>query len=196
MWLSPVELSAPQASLVPLSMAHCDALSEGVAEGNLHQLWYTMIPAPEVMAQEIERRLDLQAQGRMVPFTVLDADGQAVGMTTFMDIDARNKRVEIGSTWYRPSVQRSGLNTTCKFLLLRHAFEEREAIAVEFRTHVMNRQSRRAIERLGAKQDGVLRSHMVMANGTLRDTAVYSITSPEWPAVRANLEHMRTVHHG
>ena len=125
----------------------------------------------------------------MLPFAIIErASGKAVGMTTYMDIDAANRRLEIGSTWYRRSVQRTPINTECKLLLLRHAFEELDCIAVEFRTHFMNAQSRRAIERLGAKFDGVLRSHKIMANGTLRDTAVYSITSAEWPAVKANLE--------
>lgn len=127
----------------------------------------------------------------MLPFAVLEkSSGRAVGMTTYMNIAAENRRLEIGSTWYRKSVQRTPLNTECKLLLLRHAFEELDCIAVEFRTHVMNRASRRAIERLGAKFDGVLRAHMIMANGTIRDTAVYSITAPEWPTVAANIEFM------
>ncbi|MEL6752379.1 MAG: GNAT family protein, partial [Pseudomonadota bacterium] len=121
-----------------------------------------------------------------------DREGKAVGMTTYMNIDAANRRVEIGSTWYGKSVQRTGINTACKLLLLTRAFEQLDCIAVEFRTHRMNVQSRRAIERLGAQFDGLIRAHMVMANGTIRDTAVYSITAPEWPAVKANLEWMLT----
>ena len=141
------------------------------------------------MHAEIERRLALQAAGSMLPFTVIDpATGQAAGMTTFMNVDATNRRVEIGSTWYAKSVQRSGLNTEAKLLLLGHAFDTLDCIAVEFRTHFMNHQSRRAIERLGAKLDGILRSHQIAANGTLRDTCVYSIIAPEWPTVRAHLE--------
>lgn len=125
----------------------------------------------------------------MLPVAVIDRKtGQAVGMTTYMNIDATNRRVEIGSTWYRKSVQRGPLNTECKLLLLGHAFDDLSCIAVEFRTHFLNFQSRKAIERLGARLDGVLRAHMVMPNGTIRDTAVYSITAPEWPAIRANLE--------
>ena len=130
----------------------------------------------------------------MVPFAILDAAGRAVGMTTYMNIDHTNQRLEIGSTWYRKSVQRTGLNTECKLLMLRHAFEDLDAIAVEFRTHVINHQSRRAIERVGAKLDGILRAHMKMANGTLRDTAVYSIIAPEWPTVQAHLTHQLTRH--
>lgn len=124
----------------------------------------------------------------MLPFAVIDrSDGAAVGMTTYMNIDAANRRLEIGSTWYSRRVQRTALNTECKLLLLRHAFEMLGCIAVEFRTHILNVASRRAIERLGAKLDGVLRQHMVMPNGSLRDTCVYSIIAPEWPTVRAHL---------
>src|SRR5262249_43082521 len=114
--------------------------------------------------------------------------GRAIGMTTYMNVDAANKRVEIGSTWYRKSVQRSDLNTRCKLLLLGHAFETLGCIAGGFRTHFFNRQTRAGIERLGAKLDGVLRSHQLAANGTLRDTCVYSIVAAEWPTAKAHLE--------
>jgi RimJ/RimL family protein N-acetyltransferase len=146
------------------------------------------------MAAEITRRLDLQAKGSMCPFAVIDpATNQAVGMTTYMNIDAANRRVEIGSTWYRQSVQRSPLNTEAKRLLLAHAFEQLNCIAVEFRTHFFNQQSRRAIERLGAKLDGVLRSHQInphpLGAGALRDTCVYSIIASEWPNVKTHLDY-------
>jgi RimJ/RimL family protein N-acetyltransferase len=140
------------------------------------------------MAAEIERRLALQTSGSMLPFSVLNAAGTPVGMTTYMNIDAVHRRVEIGSTWYAARTQRTALNTQCKRLLLGHAFEALSCIAVEFRTHRLNTQSRRAIERLGAQLDGILRAHMVSPNGTLRDTAVYSITAAEWPTVRAHLD--------
>jgi len=188
MWAEPVTLTGSHGALVPLSRDHLADLKAATADGDLHRLWYTTVPAPEGMAAEIDRRLRLQEKGSMVPFTVLDSSGRAVGMTTYMNIDAANRRLEIGSTWYRKSVQRSLLNTECKRLMLTHAFEALDAIAVEFRTHVMNHQSRRAIERLGARPDGILRAHMIMPNGTIRDTAVYSITAPEWPAVKANLD--------
>ena len=140
------------------------------------------------MRAEIARRLKLQQAGSMLPFTVIDlANGTPAGMTTYMNIDADQKRVEIGSTWYRKSVQRTAINTECKLLLLGHAFDALDCIAVEFRTHFFNHQSRRAIERLGAKLDGILRSHMRLNDGSLRDTCVYSIIASEWPAVRANL---------
>jgi RimJ/RimL family protein N-acetyltransferase len=184
-------------ALVPLTPAHHDDLVEAVQDGQLWQLWYTAIPQPEGMATEIARRLDLQSRGSMCPFAVIDtASGKAVGMTTYMNIDAVNRRLEIGSTWYRKSVQRGPLNTEAKSLLLTHAFEQLACIAVEFRTHFFNHQSRRAIERLGAKLDGVLRCHQVnphpMAAGTLRDTCVYSIVATEWPSVKAHLDFQRS----
>jgi RimJ/RimL family protein N-acetyltransferase len=140
------------------------------------------------MQAEIGRRLALQTAGSMLPFTVVDnATNRAVGMTTYMNVDAKNRHLEIGSTWYRKNVQRTALNTQCKLMLLTHAFETLDCIAVEFRTHAFNHQSRRAIERLGAKLDGVLRNHQIAANGTLRDTYVYSIIASEWPTVKAHL---------
>jgi RimJ/RimL family protein N-acetyltransferase len=133
----------------------------------------------------------MQAQGSMLPFAVRRAGperpGKLVGMTTYMNVDAVNKRLEIGSTWTARSAQRGPLNTECKLMLLTHAFETLGCIAVEFRTHFFNQQSRRAIERLGAKLDGVLRNHQRLGNGTLRDTCVYSIVNSEWPTVRAHL---------
>jgi RimJ/RimL family protein N-acetyltransferase len=187
-WLEPVTLSGAHARLEPLSMEHAAALAEAVADGELWNLWYTFVPRPERVEAEIERRLALQSAGSMLPFTVFDTTAdRAVGMTTYMNVDDVNRRVEIGSTWYRASVQRSALNTQCKLLLLEHAFDELDCIAVEFRTHFFNHQSRRAIERLGAKLDGVLRNHLRAPNGTLRDTCVYSIIVSEWPTVRAHL---------
>jgi N-acetyltransferase len=190
LWLEPVTLSGPHARLEPLSRAHIEGLAEAVKDGELWKLWYTSIPRPEDMAKEIDRRLGLQAAGSMLPFTVFDAGGRIAGMTTYMNADAVNRRVEIGSTWYARRVQRSALNTQCKLLLLSQAFDKLDCIAVEFRTHFFNHQSRRGIERLGAKLDGILRSHQIAANGTLRDTAVYSIIASEWPTVRAHLTYL------
>ena len=159
-------------------LEHANDLAEVVAKGQFHRLWYTMIPEPDRVSDEIQRRLVLRGQGNMLPFTIIDkSSDKCVGMTTYMNIDATT-----------PRVQKTPINTECKYLLLKHAFEELQCIAVEFRTHFVNHQSRRAIERLGAKLDGVLRSHMVMANGTIRDTAVYSILVSEWPTVKANLQ--------
>ena len=186
-WPEPITLSGRHARLVPLTVEHTEPLSQAARDGELWRLWYTAVPSPESMATEIERRLLLQTAGSMLPFTVLDAAGTPVGMTTYMNIDATHRRVEIGSTWYAASVQRSPLNTECKLLLLGHAFDELECIAVEFRTHRFNQQSRRGIERLGAQLDGILRNHQRAANGTLRDTCVYSITADEWPTVQTHL---------
>ena len=191
---APVTLSGQHVQLVPLTTAHHDDLVQAVQDGELWNHWYTAIPRPEAMATEIARRLDLQAKGSMCAFAVIEpATQQAVGMTTYMNIDAANRRVEIGSTWYRQSVQRTHMNTEAKRLLLAHAFEQLNCIAVEFRTHFFNQQSRRAIERLGAKLDGVLRSHQInphpLAVGALRDTCVYSIIASEWPNVKAHLDY-------
>jgi RimJ/RimL family protein N-acetyltransferase len=186
-WLEPVTLGGPHARLEPLLQQHRDDLVTAVQDGELWKLWYTSIPVPEKMQAEIERRLALQAVGLMLPFTVRDADGKIAGMTTYMNADAANRRVEIGSTWYAKRVQRSGLNTQCKLLLLTHAFQKLDCIAVEFRTHFFNHQSRRGIERLGAKLDGIIRNHQIARNGTLRDTVVYSIIASEWPTVKAHL---------
>lgn len=186
-WPEPLTLVGTHASLEPLAREHAQAQIDAVRDGELWKLWYTAIPAPERMAHEIERRLALQAAGSMLPFTVRDAQGRVAGMTTYMNIDAANKRVEIGSTWYAKRAQRTALNTECKLMLLEHAFERLDCIAVEFRTHFFNQQSRRGIERLGARLDGILRNHQRAGNGTLRDTCVYSITADEWPTVKAHL---------
>ncbi|MEP2642442.1 GNAT family protein [Roseobacter sp.] len=185
-WPEPFSVKGTHVALVPLSQTHHDDLAEATADGDLHTLWYTTVPDPAGMAAEIDRRCALDT---MLPFAIIDAaTGKAVGMTTYMHIDAPNRHIEIGSTWYRKSVQRSPLNTECKLLLLQHAFEQLDCICVEFRTHFVNVQSRRAIERLGAKLDGVLRSHIILPNGTVRDTALYSIIASEWPSVKANLQ--------
>jgi RimJ/RimL family protein N-acetyltransferase len=185
----PTILSGRYVELRPLERYHHDELVEAVKDGELWRLWYTSIPKPEAMAAEIDRRLDLQSAGTMLPFTVIErVTGQAVGMTTYMNIDTQSPRLEIGSTWYARRVQRTPLNTEAKLLLLSHAFDTIDCIAVEFRTHFQNQQSRRAIERLGAKLDGILRQHMRTADGSLRDTCVYSIIPSEWPAVRSGLQ--------
>ena len=162
------------------------------ATANFGSLWYTSVPEPAAMRTEIERRLALQERGAMLPFTVL-ADGTVAGMTTFMNVDLPSHRVEIGSTWYRASAQRTLVNTESKLLLLGSRVRAASnLIAVEFRTSSFNLPSRRAIERLGAKLDGVLRHHAFHANGTLRDTYVYSIIAPEWPAVKAHISSRST----
>ena len=187
-WPEGVTLQGRHASLRLLSHADAPALALAVQEGELWKLWVTRVPAPEEMEAEIARRLGLHEKGSMTPYAILDAQGTPVGMTSYMNVDPVNRRVEIGSTWIAQRVQRTPLNTECKFLLLQRAFEALDCLAVEFRTHRLNFTSRRAIERLGAQLDGILRHHQRLADGTLRDTAVYSITAPEWPTVRRHLQ--------
>ena len=192
--IEPLTLTGKYVVLEPLSHAHHDGLVAAVRDGELWKLWYTGVPAPEGMAAEIDRRLELQDRGSMLPFTTRLIDpatggpGSVIGMTTYMNIDAATPRVEIGSTWNAASAQGSGSNPDSKLLLLRHAFETLGCPAVEFRTHWLNHQSREAIARLGAKQDGVLRSHTRTGDGALRDTVVFSILGHEWPMVRNGLE--------
>ena len=189
--LKPVTLSGQHVRLLPLEREHCEALQRAVRDGELWKSWYTNVPAPEDMAAEIDRRLQLWQAGRMLPFAVVDAhNGEIVGTTGYINIDAAIRRVEIGTTWYARRVQRTGLNTEAKLLLLRYAFEQLQCIAVEIRVHALNRESRRAVERLGAKLDGILRNHEIAKNGTLRDTCVYSVLPGEWPAVEAHLERL------
>lgn len=188
--LAPVTLTGELVVLEPLRTEHHDGLVDAVRDGELWTLWYTWIPRPEDMRAEIDRRLGLAAAGTMLPFvTRRRVSGAVIGMTTYMNIDLSAPRVEIGSTWNARSAQGSGTNAESKLLLLGHAFDTVGCVAVEFRTHWLNRQSREAIERLGAKQDGVLRQHTRMPDGTLRDTVIYSITAAEWPSVRNQLRY-------
>lgn len=193
--IEPVTLRGSLVTLEPLTHEHHDELVDAVRDGEVWNLWYTVVPAPEQMRAEIERRLAEQAAGTMLPFVSRrNSDGLVLGMTTYMAIDGSLPRVEIGSTWNRASASGTGTNVDAKLLLLTHAFEVLDCPAVEFRTHWMNAQSRAAIERLGAKLDGVLRSHTRMANGSLRDTCVYSIIASEWSQVRSGLEHRLSRH--
>nr|WP_218885820.1 GNAT family protein [Kineococcus aurantiacus] len=183
-------MTGERAALEPLTADHADGLRAVVAEGDLHTTWYTRIPAPAAVEAEIERRLDLQRQGLMAPWVVRRRDTGAVcGATTYMNVRPADRKLEIGSTFLAPSAQRTGVNAEAKLLLLTRAFEDLGCHAVEFRTHWHNHQSRTAIARLGAKQDGVLRNDQVMPDGSLRDTVVFSITASEWPAARNGLRH-------
>ena len=183
-----VTLEGNQVSLVPLSESHHKDLIEATEDGALWKLWYTLVPDPSSMQENIRSKLAMQKTGSLLPFAVIDKQTEkAVGITTYLNIDKVNRRVEIGYTWYRKSVQRTALNTEAKLLLLSYAFETLNCIAVEFRTHIFNKQSRQGIERLGAKLDGILRNHMIMPNGTFRDTCVYSIIASEWPTVKSHL---------
>ena len=189
-WLQPVSLQGARVQLEPLQVEHASGLREAASDGELWKLWYTSVPTPEGVDAYIASALAERDAGVSLPFVVRDAGGAIVGSTRYCHVDAANRRVEIGYTWYAQRVQRSGLNTEAKFLLLRHAFDTLHCIAVEFRTNWFNQRSRTAIARLGAKQDGVLRNHLVMPDGSLRDTVVFSIIAAEWPAVRRNLQFM------
>lgn len=183
----PVVLENTHVRLEPLDPRHAGDLAE--AATGMEHAWYTSVPAPSEVEEAIAQRLAWRADGTMNPWALVRPEsGKAVGMTTFCNIDQPNRHVEIGYTWLGSSAQRTAVNTAAKLLLLGHAFEGCDAIAVEFRTHFHNRQSRAAIERLGAKRDGILRNHRLGPDGTLRDTVVYSILPHEWPAVRLNLE--------
>lgn len=184
----PVSLVGDLVRLDPLAESDVPDLVTAASDGELWTLGYTAVPRPEEMATAVTWRLERQQLGLLAPWVARRVDtGAVIGMTNFWAVDAANRRVEIGGTWNAASVQRSGTNTESKLLLLTHAFGALDCIAVEFRTHFLNRQSRTAIERLGARLDGVLRSHQISADGTLRDTAVYSITAADWPAIRHEL---------
>lgn len=186
----PVTLTGLHTTLVPLSPTHHEALACAVNDGEMWRLWYTSIPRPENMLTEIERRLDLQSKGSMLAFAIRRNDtGAFCGMTTYLNIDAPNRHLEIGATWYAASAQRTGINTEAKLLLLTHAFEHLKCIAVEFRTNFMNQQSRAAIARLGAKEDGILRNHALVPGVGYRDTVVFSIIESEWPTIKRHLQH-------
>ena len=183
----PITLQNAFVRLEPLSLAHADELAEATV--GLEHAWYTSVPSPDGVVAEIEQRLAWHDEGSMNPWAVRRLDtGKAIGMTTFCNIDQPNRHVEIGHTWIAVDAQRTAVNTASKLLLLGHAFERCDAVAVEFRTHWHNLQSRAAIARLGAKQDGVLRNHRIGPEGTLRDTVVFSILPHEWSAVRLGLE--------
>ncbi len=187
--LEPVTLAGGVVTLEPLGRGHTDELAAAASDGRLWELWYTSVPTPEGMAADVEERLARQAAGEMLPFVVRrNADGAVVGATTYCNLDLVVPRLEVGHTWTAASAQRTGVNAESKLLLLGHAFEAVGCLAVEFRTHWHNQQSRAAIAGLGAKQDGVLRNHRRLPDGSLRDTVVFSIVEAEWPAVRAGLD--------
>lgn len=187
--IEPVTLSTDKLVLRPLSLDDVPALAEAARDGELWEKRTTTVPRPEGFGDYVRKALELQAAGLALPFATVVREGDRVaGSTRYMNIDAAHHRVEIGTTWIAKSWQRSFVNTHAKFLMLRHAFEGLGCIAVELRTHRLNDQSRAAIERLGAKLDGILRQHMIMPDGHIRDTAVYSITRDEWPTVKEGLE--------
>jgi RimJ/RimL family protein N-acetyltransferase len=190
-FIEPVTLRGEVATLEPLAREHAPALATAAADGELWRLWYTSVASPDHMAEYVAAALAMRECQDAMPFAVRDnARGDVVGSTRYFNVDAKNRRLEIGHTWYARRVQRTALNTECKLLLLRHAFETLQCIAVEFRTHWFNHASRAAIARLGAKQDGVLRNHQLSPDGSRRDTVVFSILDSEWPAVRQHLRYL------
>ena len=190
-FIEPVTLRAAHARLEPLARDHLDGIRRAAADGELWKLWYTSVPSPEGTPAWLDAALDMRAQLGAMPFAVFDAaGGDIVGSTRYFNVDARNRRLEIGHTWYARRAQRTPINTECKLLLLTHAFESLDCIAVEFRTHWFNFASRAAIARLGARQDGVLRNHQLMPDGSRRDTVVFSILDSEWPAVKKHLDFL------
>jgi RimJ/RimL family protein N-acetyltransferase len=191
-WVAPEVVEDRHVRLEPLASAHANALADAARDGELWRLWFTSVPAPGQVQDYIDTALGQAANGEGQAFAVRRrADDRIVGSTRFCNADAPNRRVEIGWTWYAASAQRSVVNSACKRLLLGHAFERLDCIAVELRTHRLNHRSRAAIERLGARLEGVLRNHRILADGSLRDTAVYSIIQSEWPAVRRHLDHQQ-----
>ena len=187
--MDPIQLNGDVVALVPLEPSHREGLLEAASDGKLWELWYTSVPSVESIDHYMEVALAEKSQGNSYAFTIFQKEtDQIVGSTRYLNIDHQHRRLEIGHTWYGKSVQRTAVNTECKYLLLRYAFESLNCIAVEFRTHWHNHRSRNAILRLGAKQDGILRNHRIGANGVLRDTVVYSIIESEWPAVKRSLD--------
>jgi len=193
-WNTVPELRGAHVALEPLRIEHVPALRQALGEGELSRLWYANVPAPDAVERYVAAALDAQARGEALPFVVRDAAGEVVGCTRYYALDAGVPRLNIGYTWYHRSVQRTGVNTEAKLLLLRHAFEAMGCIAIGFETSWFNHASRAAIARLGAKQDGVLRSHKRHADGTPRDTVVFSILDSEWPAVRSHLRSLLDSH--
>ena len=188
MKIAPVKLAGTHATLEPLAQGHADAIRAAIADGELWRLWFTSVPAPDRVEAWIDTALAMRERSGAMPFVVREAgSGEIVGSTRYFNVDAANRRLEIGHTWYARRAQRTAINTECKRMLLSHAFETLGTIAVEFRTHAFNFRSREAITRIGAKQDGILRNHQIMPDGTFRDTVVFSILESEWPAVKAHL---------
>ncbi len=189
--VEPVTLVGARVMLEPLAPSHADGIARAAADGELWRLWYTSIPGPERTGEWLAAAQDMRARTGAMPFAVIDRQsGDVIGSTRYFNVDTTHRRLEIGHTWYARRAQRTGVNTECKRLLLAHAFEVLGCIAVEFRTHWFNHASRTAIARLGAKQDGVLRNHQLMQDGSRRDTVVFSIIESEWPAVKRHLDFL------
>ena len=195
--LSPVTLERNGVRLEPLSLEHQDGIVRAASDGKLWELWFTSVPEPDHAKVYIEKALVGQAEGHMLPWVVRDIpSGEIIGSTRYHDVVAAIDRVEIGYTFYARRYQRTHVNTTCKLMLMSHAFDTLGAKVVGLRTDILNLTSQRAIERLGAKKDGVIRHHWARRDGSVRDTVMYSILVSEWPAVRDRLEQRVAVGEG
>ncbi len=187
-WLTEIELIGEKVKLIPLRENHANDMVMAASDGELWNLKVTSVPSKNTVNAYIEFALKEQTLGNSLPFVILDRQTQTIiGSTRYCNATPEHRRLEIGYTWYSKSYQRTGVNTECKLLLLQHAFEVLNCIAVEFRTHIHNEASKNAIQRLGAKQDGILRNHRISADGSLRDSVIYSITQEEWPDVKKEL---------
>lgn len=188
-WCNPPILRGSSIELIPLNETHRAGLLEAASNGKLWELWYTSVPSATNIDAYMQTALKAKENHNAFPFTIIDTtSGLIIGSTRFCNIAAEHKRLEIGYTWYSKSFQRTGANTQCKYLLLQYAFEELQCICVQFKTHWHNRASRVAIERLGARLDGVLRNDRLGVDGSRRDTVVYSILDSEWDQVKKGLE--------
>jgi len=190
-WIEPIVLLGKHVTLEPMELRHINGLQAAARDGQLWKLWYSSVPAPENTREYVNLALHRRDECGELAFVIHEhKTNKVIGSTRFLNVDSTHHRLEIGSSWYAQSYQRSAMNTESKLLLLTHAFEQLSAIAVEFRTHFLNQRSRQAIERLGAKQDGILRNHQQSADGSYRDTVVYSIINSEWPAIKKHLNFL------
>lgn len=193
-WNTVPTLRGEHVTLQPLQMEHVPGLRDALEGSGLDQLWYTQVPSPEQAEAYVRAALQAQSEGKVLPFVIRDAAGDIIGSTRFYDMDASVPRLSLGYTWYTPRVQRTGANTEAKLLLLQHAFEAMGCISVVLETSWFNVTSRTAIARLGAKQDGVLRNHKRHADGTPRDTVIFSIIDAEWQGVKRHLQYRLDSH--
>ena len=191
-WVENISLESNNILLAPLEIEHKGALLRAASDGKLWELWFTSVPSKSTIDSYLDNALKQKENGTEYPFVVINKkNNEIIGATRFCKIQPENKRLEIGYTWYAKKHQRTGVNTDCKYLLLSYAFEKLNCIAVQFMTNSFNLKSREAIERLGAKQDGILRNHRLNSDGTYRDTVVFSITDQEWPNVKKSLEYFK-----
>lgn len=195
-WTQQPELAGRHVTLRPMRRDDAEAVLTAMADGDLGAVFTTIAPTAHTINGWMDKAFAERDAGRAMPFVALSAGGEVVGTTRFMRMSKADRRLEIGGTLYAARVQRTGLNTQAKLLLLTHAFEAMDCQCVQLRTDWLNHRSRRAIERLGAKLDGVLRGHRIMPDGHVRDSVVYSIIAGEWPGVRANLKFLLASHDG